>query len=81
MFFLRVVPFSLLNNVLYVLVPSPPQNIGYTEHTPGVIVLRWTPPAHTNGVIIAYIIKYRRADPDLTWDIIRENGKILVFVM
>ena len=56
--------------------PSPPLNPQWSLQSPSVVQLQWQPPAQKNGIIVSYLILYRK---DLVetmphWDHKMENG-------
>lgn len=62
--------------------PSAPQSLKWSQSGPGEVELRWLPPRHPNGVIVAYVILYGVAspEPEMMWLIKKENGEIHTYI-
>jgi hypothetical protein len=56
--------------------PSPPLNPQWSLQAPSVVQLNWQPPAHKNGIIVSYLILYRKnlVEFSPTWESKLENG-------
>lgn len=51
---------NLIWNCSVCAVPGPPASLEFESPTEKSLILSWSPPAETNGILLGYIVQYQR---------------------